>query len=195
MCQYSAERYHLNGFSKLLRFDRNRYERGAPIYSNENTTNKELKVYKFPAGHEGIIIEGNACGFCLEGINPHPKTMTFFLDCISKGKTTIANIMTNLCLQQTSTWKFQNHVYHTFLIPTGQRVLSKTRLTLRAVSIRPVLTFFKKNSPLSFQTTQAVAAGLSDFHKQLVSAYQVFFQKYSPRTTTFRYYKSLIITD
>lgn len=148
MCQYSAERYHLNGFSKLLRFDRNRYERGAPIYINENTTNKELKVFKFPAGHEGIIIEGNVCGFCLEGINPHPKTMTFFLDCISKGKTTIANTMTNLCLQQTSTWKFQNHVYHTFLIPTGQRVLSKTYFKS---SINPSCTdLFLKKQPTEF---------------------------------------------
>ena len=48
---------------------------------------------------------------------------------------------------------------------------------------------------MSFQITCAVASGLSDFHKQVVSVYKVSFQKYSPRTITSRYYKSLIIID
>ena len=43
-----------------------------------------------------------------------------------------------------------------------------------------------KNNPLSFQNTCTRANGLSDFQKMVVSSLKMSFQKYSPKTITYR---------
>ena len=77
-----------------------------------------------------------------------------------------------------------------FLFEHNARNLVKEKTCFKSLENPSCIDLFLTNSHLSFQNTTAVATGLSDFHKMVVTVLKNKFPKQKPRIIHYRDYKN-----
>ena len=80
-----------------------------------------------------------------------------------------------------------------FLFGRNMKNLVKEKTCFKSIDNPSCIDLFLTNSSLSFQNTTAVATGLSDFHKMVITVMKTTFPKAEPKIVYYRDYKNFDI--
>ena len=185
----------INGYSEPYRLDRNRSGGGILIYIREDIPTKPLN-HSFNHNVEGLFIEINLrktkilffAGYRSDHLTYGLKADDFFAEL-------------DLALDRFSSYdKFllagdfnieeNEEVLDNFLCSRDARSLVKEPTCFKSIENPSCIDLFITNSSRSFQNTNVIATGLSDFHKMSVTVLKNTFPKAPPKVINYRDYKN-----
>lgn len=176
---FSLSQFHVVGFSKPYRLERNRNDCGIIIYIREDIPNKLLTRHRFSKDITELFIEVNfrKCTWLL--YRPSSTDQYFFenidqaLDVYCANEKVILGENFNSKVGKNCIDTFMYH-HHSQNINT-QPYKNPNNLTC--------IDLFLTNSSRSFYKTETLFTGLSDFHKVILSIFKTTFTKSRAKET------------
>ena len=189
---FPVTQFLIEGY-KSYRLDRNKHGGGILVYVREDIPSKELSKHTQPSDIEGIFLEINqrktrwllfAC------YHPPGQSDDYFFKTVGNSldlyfqdysKFLLVGdfnaVETELCLSK-------------FLNQYDSRSLGKASTCFKNPQNPSCIDLIINNSPKSFQNTESIPTGLSDFHNMVVSVLKSEIPKGKPREISYRNYKN-----
>ena len=159
---FPASQFMVDGFPMPYRQDRNRNRGGIMIYIRDNVPSKLLTKHVFPDDIEGLFVELNfrkSKWLLMGAYHPPSQSDSYFFEHLDKALDIYSNYEKVLL-----TGDFNSEIAEpcmdSFLY---QPHLSKKK-RFKSMINHTCIDLFLTNSNLSFQHTETVPTGLSDFH-------------------------------
>ena len=172
--------------------DRNRNGGGVLIFVREDIPTKELS-FVFPEDIEGILIEINLrksklllCG-CY---HPHKQSNDYFLHHLGNALDKFSKTYSNFLLVGDFNAEESNSSMAEFLNNYGAKNIVKEKTCFRSLNNPSCIDLFITNKPRSFQNTQTINIGISDFHKMVLTVLKSSFKKCEPKVISYRDYNN-----
>ena len=179
------------GFSKPFRLDRNRKGGGVMIYVRENIPSKLLTKHVLPSDIECIFLELNfrKCKWLLVGTyHPPSQNDHYFFENLDKAIDVYSHYE-KVLLAGDFNAEISEFCLDSFLYQHELKNLVKEKACFKNVSNPSCIDLLLTNSALSFQHTETVSTGLSDFHKLVLTVLKTTVSKSKPREIHYRDYK------
>ena len=92
----------------------------------------------------------------------------------------------------TGDFNIEDHepILNSFLYQQYSKYLVKGKTCFKSVDNPSCIDLFITNSPMSFQNTNILNVGCSDFHKMVATVIKTKFAKQKPKELTYRNYKN-----
>ena len=189
---FPPNQFAIEGFSKAIRLDRNRFGGGVLFFIRDNLPFKELKSHNLPIGVEGIFIElmmGKNKWLIMGGYNPHKDNIPYFLsklgDELDKFLLSYDNI---LLLGDFNATVFEDDM-KVFCETYNLKNLINEPTCYKNPSNPSSIDVMLTNRKNCFQNSITIETGLSDFHKMTLAVLKTHFKKKDPIVVNYRNYK------
>ena len=187
-----ATQFHIDGFRKPYRLDRNKFGGGLIIYVREDIPCTQLKKHSFPGDIEGIFLELNfrKCKWLLFGTyHPPSQNDSYYFNTIGKALDVYDKSYDKFLLVGDFNAEETEIVMSTFLNTYSLKNLVKEKTCFKSLQNPSTVDLFLTNNNRSFQGTRAISVGISDFHKLIITVMKTTFEKLPPRKISYRSYK------
>ena len=181
----------VDGFSEPYRYDRNRNGGGIMIYIRDNIPSKLLEKHKFHDDMEGLFVELNfrkVKWLLLGTYHPPSQNDIYYFNQLDKAIDTYNNYEKILLIgdfnAETTEPCLESFLEHDLQNPVKENTCFKSVENPSCIDL--ILT----NSYMSFQNTTTVFAGISDFHKLVLTVLKISFTKNKPKEIVYRDYKN-----
>ena len=190
---YPAGQFTIEGYSKPIRLDRNRYGGGIMIFPREDLPCHELKYHKLPSDIECMFLElriRQSKWLVVAGYNPHKKNISYFLENIGRELDKYLPQYENLLMLGDWNSAMTEKEMKEFCGVYNLDNLIKEPTCYKNAENPSSLDIMLTNKKLSFQNSITLEIGLSDFHKMTLTVLKKYFKKKPPITITYRDLKS-----
>ena len=194
---FTTSQFLLDGFSKPVRFDRNKHGGGLLIYVKEGVPFKELSVYKPPKDIECGIIEislKKQKWLLFSIYRPPSQSEEYFFDEIGKGLDFYSSKYESICLIGDFNCEPKENIISGFMDCYNLSNLVKSPTCFKSDSPR-CIDLILTNRKRSFQNTVTMHTGLSDFHAMIVTVLKSGYRKKGPKIITYRNYAKFCAED
>ena len=189
---FPVSQFHIDGFSKPYRLDRNRNGGGVIIYVREDIPSKILTKHVLPTDIEALFTELNfrKCKWLLSGIN-HPPSQSdqYFFDRLDNALDVYSNYE-NILLVGDFNVLIGETCLDTFLYQHELKNVNKKPTCYKNSKNPSCIGFILTNNPRSFFKMSTLFTGLSDFHKLVLSVLKTTFCKSKPKEIIYRNLKN-----
>ena len=188
---FPDSQFAMDGFQMPFRADRNDKGGGLLLYVKEDIPCKIISV-NFISEFEAIVLEVNLKKrkWLLLGIyNPHKEMTNTFLNIVGNSLNELCLKYENITIIGDFNWEMGDEVMGNFCNTYNFRCLVKEATCFKNVHNPSCIYLILTNRPLSFQNTNVIETGLSDFHKLTLTVMKSTFQKQVPKIFHFRNYK------
>ena len=189
---FPISQFIISGFSKPFRLDRNRNGGGVLIFVREDIPTKELS-FVFPEDIEGVLIEINLrktkwllCG-CYR---PPRQSNDYFLHHLGNALDNFSKTYSKFLLVGDFNAEESNSSMEEFLNNHGAKNIVKEKTCFKSLNNPSCVDLFITNKPRSFQNTQTINIGISDFHKMVLTVLKSSFKKCEPKVINYRDYNN-----
>jgi len=189
---YPTSQFLIPGFGVPFRLDRNTEGGGVLMYVNNDIACKQLKFHDFPNDIEGMFIEKNLHNkkwLIFGGYNRRKQQINFFLDKVGKALDKYISDYENIILLGDFNSETCEKDMKEFLEIYNLQNLIKKPTCFKNATSPTTIDLILTNKKRSFQDSEVIETGLSDFHKMTVTVLKVLFKKLSPIVITYRDYK------
>ena len=189
---FPTNQFIILGFTSPYRFDRTKDGGGILVYIREDIPSKLLNISYIASDIECLGIEVNlrkVRWLVICSYNPHKNNISNHLENLSKvSNRNLSQYERFLCIgdsnPEITEFAMKNfcdiyHLRNLANVPTCYKNLLKPSC----------IDIFLINCSRSFQDTQVIQTGLSDFHKMNITVLKMFFSKQKHGTVFFRNYK------
>ena len=189
---FPDSQFLIDGFSAPIRKDRNSSGGGLLLYIRNDIPCKLLKAYDLPNEFEGFFVEVNlrkrkyllSCSY-----NSHKSVIGNHIDILSKGLDWYSSHYDNIIIIGDLNSETTEKRLSEFMDMYKLQNLIKEATCFKNPSNPSCIDLILTNHPKSFQNSQAVETGLSDFHRLTVSVLKMFYKKQHPKIIKYRDYK------
>ena len=194
---FTTNQFLLEGFRPPFRYDRNSNGGGILVYVREGVPAKEIKTYNFPDNIECGFVEINLKNkkWLLANVyRPPSQNGRYFFEEIGKSLDAYGTRYENFILMGDFNTEEHDADRSNFLETYNLKNLMKKPTCFksdRPRSIDLILT----NRVSSFQNTDAIETGLSDFHCMIVTVLKGGFVKRGPKLINYRDYRNFRIDN
>ena len=197
---FPPQQFIIEGYSEPYRLDRNRDGGGVLIYVREDIPSKLLNKHNFTQFVEGMFVEINLRktkllffgGYRSEHAE-YGLSKSDFLEQLQFGLDTYCGYEKSLIAGDLNI-DDKEEILQEFLVEQNLRNLVKQPTCYKNVENPSCIDLFLTNSTPSFQHTNTVETGLSDFHKMAVTVMKTTFPKAQPKIIYYRDYKHFDLT-
>ena len=189
---FPTSQFHMDGFRKPFRLDRNNFGGGLMIYVREDIPCNLLKKHSFPGDIEGIFLELNfrKSKWLLFGTyHPPSQNDSYYFDFIGKALDVYDKSYDNFLLVGDFNAEETEIVMSTFLNTYSLKNLVKEKTCFKSLQNPSTVDLFLTNNSRYFQGTRAISVGISDFHKLIITVMKTTFEKLPPRKLSYRSYR------
>ena len=179
-------------FSTPFRLGRNKTDGGLFIYVREDIPSKQLNNHSFSEGIEGIFVELNLrkTKWLILGTYHTPsQNDKFYFDDVGRALEIYNNKYDQILLAGGFNAVVHKTVLNNFLELYNLRNVVNEKTCFKSLQNPTCIDLFLTNCNMSFQHTQAISTGLSDFHKMILTVLKTTFIKAGPKETIYRCYK------
>ena len=186
------QQFHIEGFCRPYRLNRNKHGGGVLVYIREDIPSKILKNTFLSDDIEGIFIELNLRKhkwlLCATYHPPNQKD-DYFFNHMGKAIDVYHQTYDKFFLigdfnaEDTEPWFLQ------FLFEYDAKNIVSEKPCFKSKDNPSCIDLFNTNSPNSFQNTSTITAGVSDFHKMVITVSKATFTKSKPKVIIYRDFK------
>ena len=190
---FPTSQFLLPGFSKPYRFDRDKHGGGILLYVREDIPSKLLNSYTLPKDVEAIFIELNLrkVKWLISGLyHPPSQSDNYFFQTVSDALDKYRQKYPKFLLCGDFNAEISELCFTNFLQKHDAGSIIRENTCFKSITNPSCIDLFVTNSPHSFQNSSALATGLSDFHKMVVTVLKNTFAKAKPQTISYRDYKN-----
>ena len=173
--------------------DRNRNGGGILIYIREDIPSKKLNRHNFPSDIEGMFLEINlrkSKWLLFGSYHPPSQVDDYHLKFVGKALDIYNDFYNKFLLIRDFNIEDVEPCLSTFLYHYDAKNLVKEKTCFKNPSNPSCIDLYITNSSNSFQNTNVISTGLSDFHKMAVTVLKSTFAKAEPREITYRNYRN-----
>ena len=166
------------------RFDRNKSGGGVIVYIRDDIPNKQLVKHKLHEDIEGVFVEVNlrkSKWLIFGGYRAPCLSVEHFFKNVGFALDTYRQTYDKFFLAGGFNMEDTEPVLSEFLTNYDCKNLVKDKTCFKNPEYPRCIDLFITNSIMSFQNTTAVATGLSDFHKMIVTVCKNSFPNLSPK--------------
>ena len=186
-----ANQFIINGYNQPYRLDRRTNGGGILVYVCSDIPRMKISVPNLTL--ECLFIELNirrkemllCCSY-----NPHKNSISFHLNEISKQIDVLYGKYDSLILMGDFNAEPSNQHMQDFMELYDLENLIKESTCFKNPQNPSCIDLILSNHPRSFQFSQVLETGLSDFHKMTLTVLKMFYQKPKPNIITYRDYKN-----
>ena len=181
---FPLNQFFIEGFNKPFRFDRNKFGGGVLIYVREDIPCKQLVKYVLPNDIEGLFIEINLSKtkWLLFGTY-HPPSQQDYYYFHHLGKAIdfyLKSYEKFVLIGDFNSDESEPHLLD-FLNNYNAKNLIHEKTCFKNKDNPSCIDLILTNSSKSFQNTNVMSTGLSDFHKLVLTVINTSFQKMKPK--------------
>ena len=189
---FPVTQFLIEGY-KLYWIDRNRHGGGILVYVREGIPSKELSKHTQPSDIEGIFLEINlrktrwllfAC------YHPSSQSDDYFFKNVGNSLDLYFQDYSKFLLVGDFNAVETEPCLSKFLNQYDSRSLGKASTSFKNPQNPSCIDLIITNSPKSFQNTESIPTGLSDFHNMVVSVLKSKVPKGKPKEIFYRNYKN-----
>ena len=174
--------FQIYGFRNPYRLDRNDRGGGILLFVRESLITRLLSRHSFPHDFEILFIELNFRKkkwllFCC--YNPHKNLINYQLQELAKGIQIYSSNYDDILLMVDFNAEVSENNFSSFCELYEVKSTINQWACYKSLTNPSCIEVFLTNSPNSFQESTVVEAGLSDFHKLIVTV----MKSYSPKRT------------
>ena len=188
---YPTTQLLINGFSKPFRLDRNRNGGGILVHVREDIPCKQLNNHSLPDSIEVIFVELNfrkSKWLLLGTYHPPSQNDNFYFENLGSALDTY-NKYDKILIAGDLNAEDGEYTISDFLDLYDFKNLVKDKTCFKSLDNPSCVDLFITNCNRSFMHTKAISAGISDFHKMILTVLKTTFQKAKPREIIYRCYK------
>ena len=190
---FPLEQFLISGFAKPLRLDRNSKGGDIMLFIRDNIPSRLLKPGNLPSNTEAFFIEINVrkkkwlmcCGY-----NPNKSLINKFTHDIGKVLDSFIGNYDNFLIVGDLNSEIGESSMYDFCNIYNLHSLCHKSTCYKNPEKPSRIDLFLTNSPKSFQNTQTIETGLSDFHKLVVTILKMYLPNNQPKVITYRDYKN-----
>ena len=194
---FPTQQFAIDGFTLPYRCDRNEKGGGVIIYVREDIPCRELTTLPSSSNIEGIFLEINlrkSKWFVFGGYNHNKLNIDSFLGTLGPNLDHFLPKFDNFLLLGDFNSETHELSMREFCDLYNLQNLI-TRPTCFKNPFNPsVIDLILTNKTRSFQNSQVIETGLSDYHKMTITVLRAFFQKQSPICIKYRDYKKFDVS-
>ena len=196
---FPENQFLISGYCKPFRLDRNKFGGGIIIYVKENIPSRILNKHNFSKNIEGLFIEINLRktklllfgGYRSEHNIYGTKIKDFFHE-LALSIDTYKNYDKFLLSGDFNTEPSNKHMID-FLSDLEAVNLVKDPTCFKSVTNPTSIDVFLTNCPRSFQNTNSICTGISDFHNLIVTIFKTAVPKCKPKILKYRAFNNFNI--
>ena len=192
---FPTSQFQIEGYSAPYRKDRDRKGGGVLIYVREDIPSKQLNKHSFPDDIEGLFLEINLrkTKWLLFGsYHPPSQDDDYYFKTVGRALDIYNNFYDKYLLTGDFNAEEIEPCLSTFLYQYNANNLVKENTCFKNPHNPSCIDLFITNSRNSFQNTNTVSTGLSDFHKMVVTVLKSTFIKSKPKEINYRDYKNFV---
>ena len=190
---FPEAQFIIEGYSIPYRFDRNRNGGGVMIYVREDIPSKKLKKHTFPDDIEGLFIEINLmkCKWLLLGsYHPPSQPDQYYFDNLGRALDIYNKFYDKSLLVGDFNAEETEPCLNSFLSEYNLTNIVKDKTCFKSIENPSCIDLVLTNNSHSFQHTQAICSGSSDYHKMVVTVLKNTFRNSKPKEIFYRTYKN-----
>lgn len=190
---FPEAQFKIDGYVTPYRLDRTSHGGGLLIYVREDIPSKKLNKHTFPDDIEGMFIEINLrkSKWLLFGTYHSPsQSHNYFFESVSKAMDVYLGQYDRFLLAGDFNCQDTDPNLKPFLDQYNATNIVKEKTCFKNVNNPSCIDLFITNQNRSFQNTTAIASGLSDFHKMVLTVFKTKFEKQKPKIIYYRSYKN-----
>ena len=190
---FPTSQFFIDGYSEPYRMDRNRNGGGILIYIREDIPSKKLNRHNFPSDIEGMFLEINlrkSKWLLFGSYHPPSQVDDYYLKFVGRALDIYNDFYNKFLLIGDFNIEDVEPCLSTFLYHYDAKNLVKEKTCFKNPSNPSCIDLYITNSSNSFQNTNVISTGLSDFHKMAVTVLKSTFAKAEPREITYRNYRN-----
>ena len=184
--------FEIKGYTTPYRVDRDVHGGGLLLYVREDIPSKLLIDLKKSDNQEGIFVEINlrkkkwvlCCSY-----NPHKSNASKHTDILGKHLDLYSSKYENYLILGDFNSEPTETVMNHFCELYNLRNLVKDPTCFKNPENPSCIDLILTNRPRSFQCSQVIETGLSDFHKMTVTVMKSYFKKQEPKIVNYRDYR------
>ena len=185
---FPLEQFLISGFAKPLRLDRNSKGGGIMLFIRDNIPFRLLKPGNLPSNTEALFIETNLNKkkwLICYGYNPNKFLINKFTHDISKVLDFFIGNYVNFLIVRDLNSEITESSIHDFCNSYNMHILCYKSICYKNPKKPSCIDLSLTNSPKSFQNTQTIETGLSDFHKLVVTILKMDLPNNQPKVVTY----------
>ena len=190
---FPTAQFLIDGFSEPYRMDRNRNGGGILIYIRDDIPSKRLNRHNLPSDIEGIFLEINlrkAKWLLFGSYHPPSQADDYYFSYLERAIDIYNDFYTDFLLIGDFNNKETDPRLNSFLHQYDAKSLGTEKTCFKNPQNPSCIDLFITNRRNSFQNTNVVSTGLSDFHKMVVTVLKSTYSKAKPKEITYRNYKN-----
>ena len=190
---FPEAQFYIEGFRTPFRLDRNKHGGGILLYVRNNIDATLLTDHVFPDNIEAFFteIKVNTCKCLLScSYNPNRINVSADLDQIWKALDVYSKKYENILLMGDFNVDVKETNMKVFCNQHKLKALNEERTCFKNFNNHSYIDLFLTNSSKSFEKCLTLEAGMSDFHKLIITRLKVKPDKLPPRIIKYRDYKN-----
>ena len=190
---FPEDQFQIDGFCKPFRYDRDFFGGGLIVFIREDIPCRKLSKHIIPGNIEGHFIEINLRKqkwLLFVGYNPHKVNISHFLKNVGSTLDRYLGTYDNLLLIGDFNSETEENDMKEFCDSYNLKNLIKEPTCYKNPLKPSKIDLMLTNKNRSFQNSQTIETGLSDFHKMTVTVLKTYYQKKSPTLIKYRNYKN-----
>ena len=190
---FPTSQFVIDSFTEPFRLDRTRNGGGILLYVKNNITATLLTSYTLPEDIEALFVEiviGNFKWLFCCSYNPHKSMITYHLQEIGKGLEFYTSNYEKILLMGDFNSEMSETSMNSFCNLYNLKCLVQEPTCYKNPERPSCIDLFLSNCENHFLKTEILETGLSDFHKLIITATMLKFEKQPPQIVTYRNYKN-----
>ena len=190
---FPDSQFIIDGFRQPYRLDRNKDGGGVMIFASEDTLSKLVSKHTFPDDIEGIFIEINlrkTKWLFLGTYHPPNQPDDYFFKVVGNALDQYLKSYKKFLLLGDFNAEDTEPILSEFLEQYEAKNIMKNKTCFKIPDRPTCIDLFLTNSSHSFQNTMTISAGLSHFHKMIITVLKSSFIELKARETYYRDYKN-----
>ena len=186
---FPESQFFIDGYSKPVRKDRNRQGGGIMFFIRDDLPCRELSSHVFPNDVECTFFEiiiRRSKWLIMAGYNPHKEKISYFLDNLTRELDKYLPNYENLLFLGDWNSAVTETEMNDFCDAYNVENLIKKPTCFKNPDNPSSIDIMLTNKKLSFQNSDTIETGLSDFHKMTVTVMKKYFKKRDPIIISYR---------
>ena len=191
---YPTAQLLIDGFRRPFRLDRDSNGGGLVICVRADIPSTLKTGHTFPDGIEGMFVEINlrkSKWLLLGAYHPPSQNDKQFFNAIGRALEVYSKKYDRFILAGDFNAEIQKTIFKQFLEMYNLKSLVKEKTCFKSIKNPSCIDLLLTNCHRSFQFTQAISSGCSDFHKMVFTVLKTTFKKAKPKEILYRSYKNL----